>query len=276
MKDRGHTKPIVIYHLLQYLYKSRRNGIADSRPIAQSPDFRYNKVARDTPVDRRPSVQSQDVRYNEVVRDCQVDKRPAEKSPAVHGRQPEAPTAESRYYKTDQRPADSISYRSSADIPRRSETRTKISRKATDYGIGAETIASESGYLKNSERNPPRNISYLKPLDSPSATVKTEYNYMKESKKGQQLDLLKLHQRVKEISKKKKNPYFKVLFENKTPELNKEKIPKRKDQCPIYKYTVEKDRIEIHTEPGRYKMYVIALSDVVIFLDSEIKSVVQN
>ncbi|XP_052063748.1 uncharacterized protein LOC127703269 [Mytilus californianus] len=267
------------------LPESRSNGIVDNRPIAQSPDVRYNEVARDTQIDRRPSVQSQDVRYNEVVRDSQVNRRPVEKSPDVRyveprsdivyvktldRRQPEAPTAESRYYQAEQRPADSISYRRAADIPRRSEIRTDISRQAADYGIGTETIASESRYLQKSEGKPPGNIAYLKPLDAPSATVKAEYNYMKESEKRQrlptenqlleikrqQLELLKLLQREKEKSSKRQNPYFKALFENKTPELNKEKIPKTKDQCPLYKYTVEKDRIEIHTEPGRCKIVI--------------------
>ncbi|XP_076109529.1 uncharacterized protein LOC143078553 [Mytilus galloprovincialis] len=289
------------------LQESRRTVIVDNRPIAQSPDVRYNEVARDspvdrrtsvksqdvrynevardTPVDRRTSVQSQDVRYTEVVRDSQVDRRPVEKSPTVRyveprsetvyvqtldRRQPEAPTAESRYYKADQRPSDSISYRNSVDIPRRSETRTEISRQAADYGIGTETIASESRYLQKSEGKPPGNIAYLKSLDSPSATIKAEYNYMKEPEKRQrlptenqlleikrqQLELLKLLQREKEKSTKRQNPYFKALFENKTPELNKEKIPKAKDQCPLYKYTVEKDRIEIHTEPGRCKIVI--------------------
>ncbi|XP_071176517.1 uncharacterized protein [Mytilus edulis] len=267
------------------LQESHRTVIVDNRPIVQSPDVRYNEVVRDPPVNRRTSVQSQDVRYNEVVRDSQVDRRPVEKSPTVRyvepisetvyvqtldRRQPAAPTAESRYYKADQRPSDSISYRSSADIPRRSETRTELSRQAADYGIGTETIASESRYLQKSEGKPPGNIAYLKPLDSPSATVKAEYNYMKESEKRQrlptenqlleikrqQLELLKLLQREKEKSTKRQNPYFKALFENKTPELNKEKIPKAKDQCPLYKYTVEKDRIEIHTEPGRCKIVI--------------------
>ena len=177
-------------------------------------------------------------------------------------------TASVKSRNTEVRSADA-SYIQAADNTRRADTLTVEKRYmvASDNNRLAETINAENRYLRESKSilspTPPGKIVYLKPADKkPPVTITAEYNYLKDVEQKKRLPLenqlgeitqkelllLLEKEKLRQRSLRKENPYLKALFSR-----NK-KASKSNKQCPLYKFSVDKHKIEIHTLPGQCKM----------------------
>lgn len=177
-------------------------------------------------------------------------------------------TASVKRRKTEVRSADA-SYIQAADNTARTDTLTVEKRYvvASDKNRLADTINADNRYIIDSKSilspTPPGKIVYLKPADKkPPATITAEYNYLNYAEQKKRLPLenqlgeitqkelliLLEKEKQRQRSLRKENPYLKALFSR------DKKASKSNKQCPLYKFSVDQHKIEIHTLPGHCKM----------------------
>lgn len=243
-------------HQRQRLQKhpTNRRQMVDSQgyagdPILPAPSSPLSENRIRQPNQRRISAENPTaVRYKEPVRDSFSSRSGNLMIQTLDGIQPQAPTAESQYFQADQ---------------------ILKSSRTNEYGIETP-VRTKTVFIKQASNNiekPPGDIAYLKP----KVTVKAEYNIPKNSEKKQriptenqlleikkqQLELLKMLHKVqieRKKTPKRENPYLKAIYESPPVKLSANVKKDQPKQCPLYKYDVLDNKIEIHTEPGRCKM----------------------